>query len=401
MYTPQICPGVFYTGVNDRTKHKFENLWALPYGVSYNSYIVRGEKIAIMDGVEFAGVDELLRNIATAEQGVKPDYIIVHHMEPDHSGALPTLLEKYPEMKVVTNAKAIDMIKGFYHIDDADRFICVKDGDTLDLGDGFQFKFYMTPMVHWPETMMTWLEKGGVLFSGDGFGTFGALDGGVMDSDFGQEMLDIYFHEMRRYYSAIVGKYGVPVQNALRKLSGLPINYLCTLHGPVWHAQACKVIGIYDALSSFKAENGVVIAYGSMYGNTMSLVEHFARALKSAGVQNVVVHNMSKSEMSDVLADIWHYNGLVLASPTYNMSIFPPVEALVKALEVRELKDRHVAVLGSYAWAPQAAKLLKERVEGMQLDLVGEPVAMKMSLTSQTLEAATTLAQALAQKVNK
>lgn len=396
MNVPEICPGVFYTGVNDRTKHKFENLWALPFGVSYNTYLVRGEKIALIDGVEFKDEETMFANIAAAEGTAHPDYLIVHHMEPDHSGSIPSLMAKYPDMKVVTDAKAIEMIKGFYHIDDPERFICVKEGDTLDLGAGYVLKFYMTPMVHWPETMMTWLEKEGVLFSGDGFGTFGALDGGVLDSDFGQEAHAVFAHEMRRYYSAIVGKYGIPVMNAIKKLNTLPIEYICTTHGPVWHSMACKVIGEYTDMATFKAKEGVVIAYGSMYGNTMSLVEHFARALKAAGVKNVIVHNMAKSEMSDVLADIWTYNGLVLASPTYNMAIFPPMEALLKALEVRELKNRHVCLLGSYAWAPAAARLMTERIEAMGLDKVGETLTMKMSLTPEVEAQSAQLAQALA-----
>lgn len=394
MKIPEIVPDVFYTGVDDHITHRFEGLWALPWGVSYNSYIVRGDKTALIDGVELHKLEEHIRAIHKSD--ATPDYLVVNHMEPDHSGTIPGLIDHYPQLKIVGNAKTIDMIRGFYHIEDADRFIVVNDGDTLDLGQGLVLKFFLTPMIHWPETMMTYLESREILFSGDAFGTFGALDGAVEDSQIADSSL--YFEEMYRYYAAIVAKYGKPVQMALNKLSGLKISRLCSTHGPVWHKLADKVIKAYTDLSAGVTCKGVVIAYGSMYGNTGMLVETIARRLHERGVESVRIYNLTSAEQSRVLADIWRFNGLVLASPTYNANIFPPVESLIKALEVRELKNRTVGLVGSYAWAPAALRLMKGRMEALGLDLAGE-VSMKMSPEPESVAQAISMADALADKV--
>lgn len=394
MNTPEIIPNVYYTGVDDHTTHLFEGLWQIPWGVSYNSYVVRGEKTALIDGVELHKVEELIRQIDNS--AFKPDYLVVNHMEPDHSGAIPALVANYPAIKIIGNNLTVGMIKAFYHIEDPDRFIIVKDGDAIDLGKGMVMKFYLAPMLHWPETMVTYLEGKGLLFSGDAFGTFGALDGAVEDTQLDDRSM--YFEEMRRYYAAIVAKYGKPVQNALAKLSGLEITRICPTHGPIWHKYIAEVIKAYDDMSIGRTEPGVVIAYGSMYGNTGCLAETVARRLHEKGVKNVRLYNLSNTEQSRVLADIWRFSGLVLASPTYNANIFPPVESLIKALEVRDLKNRVVGVLGSYAWAPASAKLIASRVEAMGLDLAGS-VVMKMSQDAQTRKEAESLADKLAEKV--
>lgn len=394
MKASEIIPNVYYTGVDDHTTHLFEGLWQIPWGVSYNSYVVRGEKTAIIDGVELHKVEELIRQIDASS--FAPDYLVVNHMEPDHSGAIPALLANYPSIKIICNNLTIGMIKGFYHIEDNDRFLIVKDGDSVDLGKGMVLRFYLAPMLHWPETMVTYLEGKGLLFSGDAFGTFGALDGAVEDTCV--DDASTYFEEMRRYYAAIVAKYGKPVQNALAKLSGLEITRICPTHGPIWHKYVADVIKAYDNMSIGKTEPGVVIAYGSMYGNTACFAETVARRLREKGVHNVRIYNLSTTDQSRVLADIWRFSGLVLASPTYNGNIFPPVESLIKALEVRELKNRAVALLGSYAWAPASAKLMASRVEAMGLDLVGSAI-MKMSQDAETTAAAEALADKLAEKV--
>ncbi|MCM1318912.1 MAG: FprA family A-type flavoprotein [Muribaculaceae bacterium] len=395
MNIAEITKDVYYSGVDDLTTHRFEGLWALPWGVSYNSYIVHGEKTALIDGVELKKLEELLRTIDSTH--VAPDYLIVNHMEPDHSGAIPGLLDHYPQMKIVGNAKTAEMIRGFYHVEDDSRFVIIKDGDTLDLGNDLVLKFFLTPMIHWPETMMTYLESRELLFSGDGFGTFGALNGAVLDV----EIADAhhYFEEMYRYYACIVAKYGRFVQTALKKLGGLKISKICSTHGPVWSKLAPQVIEAYTKLAASKTEPGVVIAYGSMYGNTGMLVDTIARKLHEQGVDTVHVYNLTTSEQSRVLADIWRYNGLILASPTYNNNIFPPVESLLKALEVRELKNHQVAVVGSYAWAPASMRLMKERVEAMGLPVVST-MTMKMSPDSTTEQATTELAAALAKAIN-
>lgn len=391
MRIPEITKDVYYTGVDDLTTHRFEGLWALPWGVSYNSYVVKGERTALIDGVEIKKLEELIRSVDAA--GTKPEYLVVNHMEPDHSGAIPGLIDHYPDLKIVGNAKTIDMIKGFYHIESSDRFIVVKEGDTLDLGRGLVLRFYLTPMIHWPETMMTYLESRELLFSGDAFGTFGALNGAVLDTDIADA--HTYFAEMYRYYAAIVAKYGRPVQNALAKLSGLKISTICSTHGPVWRGLVSEVIAAYGSLSSGRTEPGVVIAYGSMYGNTGMLADVIARRLHEKGVETVQVYNLTTAEKSRVLADIWCYSGLVLAAPTYNANIFPPVESLLRALEIRELKGRNVALVGSYSWAPASLRLMKSRVEAMGLNIVGE-VSMRMSPDDESIAQAEAVADSLA-----
>lgn len=392
MRIPEITSDVYYTGVDDLLTHRFEGLWALPWGVSYNSYVVHGERTALIDSVEIKKLEELIRSVD--DSGVKPDYLIVNHMEPDHSGALPGLIDHFPDIKIVGNAKTVGMISGFYHIDDPARFLVVKDGDTLDLGRGLVLTFYLTPMLHWPETMVTYLGSRELLFSGDAFGTFGALNGAVLDTDLADKG-STYFTEMFRYYAAIVAKYGRPVQNALSKLSGLKISTICSTHGPVWRSLAPKVIEAYNRLSTGVTQPGVVIAYGSMYGNTAMLAQTIARRLHEKGVEAVQVYNLTTAEQSRVLADIWRYSGLVLASPTYNASIFPPVESLLKALEVRELRNRNVGLVGSYAWAPASLNLMRTRVQAMKLDIVGE-ASMKMSPDDTSMAEAIALADNLA-----
>ncbi|MCM1005835.1 MAG: FprA family A-type flavoprotein [Prevotella sp.] len=394
MNIPQITKNVYYTGVDDLTTYRFEGLWALPYGVSYNSYIVHAEKTALIDGVEIKKLEELLRSIDGTD--LKPDYLIINHMEPDHSGAIPGLIDHYPELKIVGNAKTVDMIRGFYHIQDDQRFIIVKDGDTLNLGNDCVLKFFLTPMLHWPETMMTYLESNEILFSGDAFGTFGALNGAVVDNDIAD--VNVYFDEMYRYYAAIVAKYGRFVQTALFKLSALKISYIASTHGPVWHDKAEEAVNAYSRLSSSDTKSGVVIAYGSMYGNTAMLVDTIARRLHEKGVVHVHIYNLSTSEQSRVLADIWKYKGLIIASPTYNNNIYPPVESLLKALEVRELKAHTVGIVGSYAWAPAAMRLIKERVEAINLPVVGT-VAMKMSPDEESQTQAIALADVMADAI--
>ena len=259
MLTKKITDGIYYVGANDRTTTRFEGLWPLPYGVSYNSYLVAGnDKTAIIDGVEISHAFEQIAQIKKILHDNAPDYLIVNHMEPDHTGAVQTLRAAFPNLTIVGNAKTIDMLKGYYGI--CDGTLTVADGDTIDLG-GKTLKFALTPMVHWPETMMTYAVENKTLFSGDAFGCFGALNGGIIDEEMDTSL---YFPEMTRYYSNIVGKYGLPVQKALQKLSGVAVDYICSTHGPVWHSQAAEVIGIYDRLSKGESENGVVIAYASM-----------------------------------------------------------------------------------------------------------------------------------------
>ena len=273
----------------------------------------------------------------------------------------------------------------------------IKDGDFLALGR-HKLRFYLTPMVHWPETMMTFDETDGVLFSGDGFGCFGTLDGGFVDT---RMNIDHYWGEMVRYYSNIVGKYGSPVQKALQKLGGLPISTICSTHGPVWTENITKVVGIYDKLSRYDADEGVVIAYGSMYGNTEQMAEAIAAELSAQGIKNIVMHNVSKSNPSYILADIFRYKGLIVGSPTYSNQIFPEIESLLSKILVRELKGRYLGYFGSFTWAGAAVKRMAEFAEKSKFELVGDPVEMKQAMNDITYQQCENLARAMADRLKK
>lgn len=349
MKTREIISGIHYVGVNDRVTEKFEEQWPLPYGVSYNSYIVKGsDATALIDTVKIDAVNSYLQKIGSE----KIDYLIVHHMEPDHSGSIPEVVKMFPEIKIVCNAIAAGMIKGFCHVTDEDRFLIVKEGDEISLGD-ISLRFYMTPMVHWPETMMSYVKERKTLFSGDGFGTFGALNGGIIDSEM---ETDIYFEEMYRYYSNIVGKYGRSVMMALKKLQSLEIDYICSTHGPVWHEELSKAIEITRRLASYESEKGVVIVYGSMYGNTAEAAEEIADYLSQAGEKKIIIHNASHSPMSKMISDAFRYDTLIIGSCVYSMRLFPAIEAFLTAMETREIKNKTLGGFGSFSWATGVAE---------------------------------------------
>ncbi len=397
MNIQHITEGIYYVGVNDRTTQLFEAIWPLPSGVTYNSYIVKGtQKTALIDGVEISEALKLQKNIREIIGCEAPDYLIINHMEPDHSGSIGILRSFFPNMTIVGNAKTLEMVKGFYGIDD--KVLKVADNDTIDLGE-LTLSFHLTPMVHWPETMMTYVKEKSTLFSGDAFGCFGALNGAVLDAEMDT---DPYFPEMFRYYSNIVGKYGVFVQKALTKLKGLDISYICSTHGPVWHEQIDKVIDIYDRLSRYEAETGAVIVYGSMYGNTEEMAEIIAKKLAECGVRNIKMHNASHSHISYVLSDVFRYNGLIIGAPTYSNTLFPPIEALVQAIKTREIKNRIIATFGSHTWAPQSIKRINTVLEEAKLNPAEiESVDMKQGVTESVEKALCSLAEKIADKLLK
>ena len=385
---------IHYVGVNDRSTHLFEGMWPIPYGVSYNSYLIDDEKVALVDTVELGYFDIFLQHIK-AILGEKPiDYLIVNHMEPDHSSSIALIKQYYPEVTIVGNAKTFGMIDGYYGVES--KRLVVKEGDTLDLGH-HKLAFYMAPMVHWPEVMVTYDATEQVLFSADAFGTYGTVDGGPIDT---QINLDKYWDEMVRYYANIVGKYGTPVQKALQKLGALPIQMICSTHGPVWTENIGKVIGIYARLSRYDADKGVVIVYGSMYGHTEQMAEQLARQLTAKGVKNVVMHNVSKSHPSYILADIFKYNGLIIGSPTYNTQLYPEVEAILSKILMRDIKGRCLGWFGSFSWAGKAVGLLGEFAEKSHFTLVGEPVEMKQGMLASVEEQCEALAEAMAKAIN-
>ncbi len=386
---------IHYVGVNDRNKHLFEGMWPLPYGVSYNSYLIDDEQVTLVDTVDACFFEVYLHKIKNIIGDRPIQYLIINHMEPDHSGSISLIKQYYPDITIVGNKLTLGMIEGFYGL--ADKSLEVREGEALSLGH-HALRFYLTPMVHWPETMMTFDETDGVLFSGDAFGCFGTLDGGFLDSRIN---LDKYWDEMVRYYSNIVGKYGNPVQKALAKLGSLPISTICSTHGPVWTENIGKVVGIYDKLSRYEAEEGVVIAYGSMYGNTEQMAEAIACELSAQGIKNIVMHNVSKSNASYILKDIFKYRGLIIGSPTYCGQIYPEVNALLERILLREVKGRYLGYFGSFCWAGAAVKRIGEFAEKSKLELVGAPVEMKQSMKETTCEQCENLARAMAERLKQ
>lgn len=377
----KITDRIRYVGVNDHCKTLFEGLWPLPFGVSYNSYLVFGDRIALIDTVEEEFGEEYIGKIRE-ETGDRPvDYLIVNHMEPDHSSSMDFIRREYPGIRIVTNAKAVPMIAGYYGI--TDNIITVKDGDTLDLGNDTVLKFYMTPMVHWPETMMTWLIGENTLFAGDAFGTFGAVDGPVTDTggarlcgwlDAHADTFSEFRSEMTRYYSNIVGKYGIPVQNALKKLSALPVSRICSTHGPVWESRIAEVVSLYDRLSRYEGERGVCIVYASMYGNTAKAAKALEAELAARGVP-YAIHDLARENVSYAYRDAFRFDTIAAGSPTYNNEIFPPVAAFMSGLRTRTLKNRRFLAFGSYTWAGGSVRLLNEKAQNLGFELLSEGFA--------------------------
>lgn len=398
-----ITKNIFYVGVNDRQKALFEGLWPLPNGVSYNSYLIVDEKVCLIDTVEVTFFSQFLENVRTVI-GERPiDYVVINHMEPDHSGSLALLRKYYPEVQIVGNKKTFQMMQGFYKIGEEGAQE-VKNGDSIALGS-LQLQFVLTPMVHWPETMMTLCQQAEgtgdvVLFSGDAFGCFGALNGGVIDE---QINCDTFWLEMVRYYSNIVGKYGTPVQQALKKLAGQRVDYICATHGPVWHEYLQKVIDLYDRLSLYKTEPGLVICYGTMYGNTERMAEIIAQAASEAGVKNIVVYNVSKTHHSYILRDIFRYRALIVGAPTYNTGLYHEMDVLLSEIAGRDIKGNHLlGWFGSHSWASKAvATIEKWNEERLHFEPVGQPVDMKQGLSEEVRQQCVALGQAVAERLRQ
>lgn len=389
----EIANNIYYVGVNDRQKPLFENLWPLPYGVSYNSYLIIDEKTVLIDTVDICYSDLFFKKLAEVLNGRPLDYLVVDHMEPDHSGSIRLLHQLYPGMQIVGNKITAGMLEGYYDITTGIHE--VKDGETLNIGSR-DLTLHTAPMVHWPEVMFTYDPKEKVLFSADAFGTFGTLDGGVVDSEMNVEH---YWEEMIRYYSNIVGKYGNPVQKALQKLAGLDIETICSTHGPVWREHKDKAIGIYDRLSRYEGEEGVVILYGTMYSNTEQMAETIAGALAENGIKNIVLHNASRSHASYILKDIFKYKGLIIGSPTYSGQLFPEIESVLSKIEIREIKGRLFGYFGSFTWAGAAVKRLAAFAEKTKWEIVGSPVEQKMSLKTDKYEECLALGKAMAEQL--
>jgi len=348
-----ITKDIKYIGVNDHQIDLFEGQYIVPNGMSYNSYAIVDEKIAIMDSVDKAFAIQWLDNIKSALDGRKPDYLVVQHMEPDHSANIANFMNAYPEAIIVSSAKAFAMIKNYFGTEFDQRRIVVGEGDTLSLGR-HTLTFYTAPMVHWPEVIVTYDSCDKVLFSADGFGKFGALD---VEED--------WACEARRYYIGIVGKYGAQVQALLKKAAGLDIEIICPLHGPVLTEDLGYYINLYDIWSSYGVESeGVVIAYTSVYGNTRSAVELLAQKLKEKGCGKVVVNDLARCDMAEAVEDAFRYGKLVLATTTYNGDVFPFMREFIHHLTERGYRNRTIGMMENGSWAPQAVKIMQKMLEG-------------------------------------
>ena len=383
----KLSERVHYVGVNDDEKSLFEGLWPLPSGVSYNSYLVVDDKVALIDTVEQGFEDEFLAGISEAVGERNIDYLVVNHMEPDHSSLISYMLERHPDMKIVANAKTIPMLKGYYSVPE-DKVQVITEGERISLGS-CSLRFHMVPMVHWPETMVTWLEEENTLFSGDAFGTFGSIEECVVDQE---DTFEEYRDEMIRYYSNIVGKYGTPVQTALKKLAGLDIRRICSTHGPVWERNIQSVVALYDKLSRYEVERGVCIVYGSMYGNTAAAADALAMELEAGGVpyaiHDLAGNNSGELGVSGALRDVFKYDTIVVGSPTYNNGIYPPVETFMKALSSRLIKNRRFYAFGSYTWSGASVRQLNELAAAMGFEILGEGLSFPQAYSREKCDMA-------------
>ena len=380
-----VSDAVKYIGVDDKTIDLFESQYVVPNGVSYNSYVIMDEKIAVMDTVDKRGTDEWLAKLERELGDRTPDYLVVQHMEPDHAGSVKILADKYPSMQLVANAKTFTMMEQFFDMDLTDRKVVVKEMDTLSLG-AHTLTFVMAPMVHWPEVMVSYESTEKILFAADGFGKFGALDA---DED--------WTCEARRYFINIVGKYGAQVQALLKKAATLDIAMICPLHGPILKENLGYYIEKYDTWSSYRPEDkGILVAYASIHGNTRAAVEEFAAMLEAKGAEKVVVTDLARDDMAEAIEDVYRYDRLVVACPTYDGSVFPCMEDFLYHLKIKNFQNRKVGIIENGSWAPQSGKLMTAYFEGMKdITLVGEKVTIKSSLKEDSRKALEALADAM------
>lgn len=386
-----VTNDIKYVGVNDRDIDLFEGQYIVENGMAYNSYVILDKKIAVMDSVDANFKDEWLGNLADVLGDKNPDYLVVQHMEPDHSANIDDFAEKYPDAQIVASAQAFNMMKNFFGTDFSDRRIVVKEGDTLELGE-HTLTFITAPMVHWPEVIMTYDSRDKVLFSADGFGKFGALDA---DED--------WACEARRYYFGIVGKYGAQVQNVLKKAAALEIQTICPLHGPILKENLDYYLGLYNTWSSYGTESeGVVIAYTSVYGHTKAAVELLAQKLNDAGCPKVAVTDLARDDMAEAVEDAFRYGTLVLATTTYNADIFPFMREFINHLTERNFSNRTIAFVENGSWAPTAAKVMRKMLEDCKnIKFAENTVIIKSALSDDNRAQIDALAAELAKDFEK
>ena len=374
----KITDTIKYIGVDDTTIDLFESQYVVPEGVSYNSYVILDEKVAVMDTVDKRGMEQWEKNLLAALDGRRVDYLVIHHLEPDHTGSIGRLLELFPDVTLVGNAKTFSMLPQFFDINIEGKTLVVKEGDTLSLGE-HELSFIMAPMVHWPEVMVSYDSKDKILFSADGFGKFGALE---LTKD------DDWACEARRYYFNIVGKYGFSVQTLLKKAAALDIRCICPLHGPVLSENIEYYIGMYDTWSSYKPENkGVLIAYASIHGNTAKAAERLGDMLKEKGVEKVVVSDLAREDMAEVIEDAFRYDRMIVAASSYDGGVFPCMQDFLNHLQSKSYQNRKVAIVENGSWAPSAGRTMKSIFETMKnIDLVEDIVTIRSTVKEADLE---------------
>lgn len=376
---------VKYIGVDDRSIGLFESQYTVPNGISYNSYLILDDKVAVMDTVDARGMEEWEKNLKSELAGRKVDYLVISHLEPDHAGSICRLTELYPDVMLVGNAKTFSMLPQFFDIPLDGKTITVKEGDTLELG-AHTLSFYMAPMVHWPEVMVTYESSERILFSADAFGKFGALD---TDED--------WACEARRYYFNIVGKYGIPVQTLLKKTAGLDISVICPLHGPVLDDNLGYYIGLYDTWSSYKPENkGVLIACASIHGNTLEAANKLAELIRSKGEEKVIVSDLAREDMAEVIEDAFRYDRMIVAAASYDGGVFPCMQDFLNHLASKAYQNRIVGIMENGSWGPTAARTMKAMLEPMKNVTVIEPsVTIKSTLKAENMPELEALAEAI------
>ena len=398
--TRLIAPNIYFVGVNDKRLDRFENMFALPQGVAYNSYLIKDGKTALLDTVDSAVTDQFLDNIKGVLQQRELDYLIINHMEPDHCGSIEAIVRLYPKVKLVGNKKTFDLFKQFYSQDIDKNIVLVKEGDVLDLGTK-KIKFYMAPMVHWPEVMFSYELSEDILFSADAFGSFGTHNGNLFADESDWE--NLFLDETRRYYSNIVGRYGSQVESVFKKLEIDKIKQIFPLHGPLWRKDLNIIFDKYTKWSSYRAEkNGVVIFYASMYGNTEHAAQLLANKLAIRGVEDMRLYDVSKTESSYIIADIFKYSHFVAASPTYNMQLYPVMEQLLRELIMLNVQNRSVAIIGNHSWASAAVKQMVALINQMKnVELIGQPIDIRSSVKEQSDKELEDLADQIAKSVLK
>lgn len=377
--TRKVTDDIVWVGCNDRRLTLFENLFPIPRGVSYNSYLVMDEKVTLLDTVDVCALQQFMENIDYVLDGKEIDYLIVQHMEPDHGAGIQEMMRRFPNMKIVANAKTVQMIGQFFDLPKEDRVVLVKEGDTLTTGT-HTFRFVMAPMVHWPEVMVTYEESEKVLFSADAFGTFGALNGNIFSDEL--EFDKEWLADARRYYANIVGKYGMQTQALLTKAAGLDIQLICSLHGPIWRENLSYIIEKYDKWSKYEPEDKeVVIIYGSVYGHTEQAVDALAGKLADKGIRHIAAYDVSTTHVSELIAEIFRASHIVLACATYNGGIYPPMENLLNDMKALSVQKRTVALMDNGTWAPTAGKQIVKKLEEMkEMELLTQQLSIKSVL---------------------